>query len=354
MKNHIVAVFSKNPSLADWCNCVLGDTFLVFWLQDTCGFPETCRPVAVISDFDAEAFSRVYDFFWKNRIRCYFVSGAGLFSSSEWERFPKAKFIDEGNDLMLRLSVESEYHLSPMRTTFDVPENLVEEYYRRLLCASQSDENVLLLGNLGAGKTHDAMIIHQNSKRKDRPFISFTMAESNLNSVEGDLFGIAKNTYTGVSAKEGVLRMAQGGTLFFDEITEIPLEMQSKLLTVISERKFRQKGSDREESFTGRFIFATNADIDRLVREKKFRADLYSRINVLRLRVPDLNCRTDDITDLAVEYAAEKNKTLTKDALRALKSHNWTGNIRQLRNVVVRACTFSRTSVVDQKDLSFD
>ena len=130
--------------------------------------------------------------------------------------------------------------------------------------------------------------------------------------------------------------------------------MQTKLLTVISERKFRQKGNPAEIKFTGRFIFATNADIDRLVEEKKFRADLYSRINVLRLRVPDLNDHSEDIAQFAIAYASEQNKTLTKDVIRTLEKHEWTGNIRQLRNIVIRACTFAKTDTIQLKDLSFD
>ena len=350
LKTKAIVVFSESASLAAWSNLVLGADFPIIWIQGADEFSFNLSPVAAVSDFTPDRFGEVYDFCQKLQIRCFCVSSDKFFPTGEHRRFPKAKFIKMDSSFLLKFSVSYEYQLSVQQNDRFSP----TEYFRRLKCAAESDENVLLLGKTGAGKTHDAKIIHQNSKRREGPFVSFTMAESNPNSIEGDLFGVAKNTFTGVSAKDGVLKLAQDGTLFFDEITEIPMDMQAKLLTVISERKFRPKGSDTEEYFSGRFIFATNADIDQMVMENKFREDLYNRINVLRLNVPDLNERAEDIARFAMMYASEKHKSLTKAVLRKLETHRWTGNIRQLRNLVVRACTFARNNIVDLEDLSFD
>ena len=351
-KNHkTVAVITKDAAFVSYCNFVLSSDYLLVWMKNPNDFCFDFNPVAAVTDFHFADFKTILDFFSKKRIRCFCIADKNGFPDPVLKRFPRLKFIQSENPIALKFCVDSENALFSYR---DSSSDILTEYYRRLRCASDSDENVLLLGNTGAGKTHDAKIIHENSLRRSLPFVSFTMAESSLESIEGDLFGVEKNSFTGVSARDGILKQAQGGTVFFDEITEIPLEMQAKLLTVISERKFRAKGSDREEVFTGRFIFATNADIDRLVKEKKFREDLYSRINVLRLKVPDLNERPNDITHLAVKYAGEKGKSLTKSAIKSLQNHKWTGNIRQLRNIVVRACTFAKNGTVDSSDLSFD
>ena len=346
-----VLFISENPDLAVWCNTLLGPDYSVLWLKAPENYILKFIPLAVLTDFGPEKFSRVYSFFAPMHIPCFCITRESVFPEFGRKIFPKARFIQMENSLILKFSIDSERQSLGMKKSLP---SQIDEYYRHLQCAAESDENVLLLGNSGAGKTHDAKIIHQNSSRSDFPFVCFTMAESNINSIESDLFGVAKNAFTGVDAKDGVLRQAQGGTLFFDEITEAPMEMQSKLLTVISERRFRQKGSDLEEIFTGRFIFATNADIDALVSENRFREDLYNRINVLRLKVPELNQRGDDIAEFAMTYASEKNKTLSTGAIRRLVRHRWTGNIRQLRNVVVRACTFTSGSVVEAEDLSFD
>lgn len=348
MQSNAVILISKSPSLVAMCNRVLGKQFRIFWLNSSNKLQYNLNPVVVLSDEQPVDFAKTYSFFQQPHVKCFNISTIFSFPEKQRDNFPKAKFIDPQNELLLKLSVESAYQFSSNSSS------PIDEYCRRLYCAAESDETVLFLGSIGAGKTHDAEFLHQLSPRKTKAFVRFTIAEQNPSSIESELFGVAKNTFTGVEEKMGALKLAQGGTIFFDEITEIPLYMQAKILTLISERKFHQIGGDREEVFTGRFIFATNADIETLVEQGKFRADLYSRINVLRLKVPDLNEHSQDIVKFALQYASENKKTLTTNAVKKLKAFNWTGNIRQLRNVVVRACVFAPTKVVHQRDIEFD
>lgn len=339
-------VISNGPTLVRWCNEVLMGRFQIVWVKTLQNMK--FNPFAAVTDLDSEEFQSIYTFFKQRKIKIFKIFFKDSVSDLEWKIFDFAGYIKMGDDFLLKNSLD----FLPINFRNELDFRLTE-YNQKLFCAAQSDETVLFLGQMGAGKTHDALLLHQYSPRKNRPFIHFNISE-HQDSIESELFGVEKNTFTGVEQKEGVLNQTGEGTLFFDEITEIPMHLQSKLLTVISERKFRPKGSNREERFHGRFVFATNADIDKMVHEKKFRADLYSRINVLRLKVPNLNQRSQEIAGYAKKFASEKHKILSRDAINTLENFKWTGNIRQLRNIVVRACTFAKSDLIQRGDLSFD
>jgi DNA-binding NtrC family response regulator len=207
-----------------------------------------------------------------------------------------------------------------------------------------TDARVLILGNNGTGKELVAHNIHEKSLRNRQPFVEVNCAAIPSELIESELFGHEKGAFTSaVKQHKGKFEQANGGTLFLDEIGDMSLNAQAKMLRALQEHKISRVGSDKDIAVDVRVIAATNQDLKELIAEKKFREDLYHRLSVIIINVPDLNERIDDIellTQHFVKQLSEENNMkplpFTKEAIEALKKHRWKGNIRELRNVVER------------------
>jgi transcriptional regulator with GAF, ATPase, and Fis domain len=212
-----------------------------------------------------------------------------------------------------------------------------------------ADSTVLILGETGTGKELIARGIHDRSPRRARPLVKVNCGAISAGLVESELFGHAKGAFTGAIAnRDGRFKLADGGTLFLDEVGELPLDTQVKLLRVLQEQEFEPIGSSRTIKVDVRVVAATNRDLQELVREGKFRADLFYRLNVVPLRVPPLRERASDIQLLAVFFAQKFAKKMGKqiagisdDVTKQLMSYPWPGNIRELQNVIERAVILS-------------
>ncbi|HMK44614.1 MAG TPA: sigma-54 dependent transcriptional regulator [Dissulfurispiraceae bacterium] len=210
---------------------------------------------------------------------------------------------------------------------------------------ADSRSNVLLLGETGTGKELFARAIHYNSARHDRPFIPVNCSAIPEALLESEFFGYAKGAFTGAtSAKRGLLETADGGTIFLDEIGDLPLPLQAKLLRVLDDREVRPLGSVHARKVELRIVAATNRDLAKEIQRGLFREDLFYRINVVSLRLPPLRERTGDIRVLAehfvLKYASEEGKqvsVLDEPAMRLLMSYHWPGNVRELQNILERA-----------------
>src|ERR1700674_4939280 len=210
------------------------------------------------------------------------------------------------------------------------------------LAAAAEDVTVLITGETGVGKEKVARLIHEHSCRAGHPMVAVNCGAIVDTLLASELFGVAKGAFTGAVARPGRLRRADNGTIFLDEIGEMTPEMQTRLLRVLQERTFEPVGSEEPVTVDVRVIAATNLDLEEAIPQKRFRADLYHRLNVLEIRVPPLRERTGDIPLLAAhflkKFGAEKGVTgIEPDAMKALIAYPWPGNIRELENVIVSA-----------------
>lgn len=225
-----------------------------------------------------------------------------------------------------------------------------------------TDSSILLLGETGVGKGVLAQWIHNNSSRCEEAFIDLNCAGLSRELLETELFGHEKGAFTGAAtSKLGLFEVAHRGTVFLDEIGDVDLQVQPKLLKVLEEQKFRRLGDVRDRQVDIRLIAATCQDLSRLMRENKFRSDLYYRISAIPFVAPALRERVEDIPALArhllVKCAAELGRSdleLSSDAERALQAYAWPGNIRELRNVLERAALLSERRILRAADLRFD
>jgi transcriptional regulator with GAF, ATPase, and Fis domain len=213
-----------------------------------------------------------------------------------------------------------------------------------------TDASVLILGETGTGKELIARAIHRNSRRGEKPLIKVNCAAIPGSLIESELFGHEQGAFTGATKKrEGRFALADGGTIFLDEIGELPVELQVKLLRVLQEGEFEPVGSSRTQKVDARVIAATNRDLKQATQEGKFREDLYYRLNVFPIELPPLRERGDDIGLLAENFArrfanrmGRAIESLSEDCIRRLKSYGWPGNVRELQNVIERAVITSR------------
>ena len=224
---------------------------------------------------------------------------------------------------------------------------------RRLLqmveTVSWGDSTVLLLGETGTGKELIARAIHSHSPRTDRQFVKLNCAAIPTGLLESELFGHERGAFTGaIAQKIGRLELAHQGSLFLDEIGDIPLELQPKLLRVLQEREFERLGSNRTQKVDVRIVAATHRDLEGMILEKQFRSDLYYRVNVFPIHVPPLRERPEDIPLLVqhfVEQATLRMRktidTIPSDTMDDLMRYRWPGNIRELENVIERAVILS-------------
>ncbi len=224
-----------------------------------------------------------------------------------------------------------------------------------------NDATVLVLGETGTGKELVAKAIHFNGTRKNGPYVAVNCGAISETLLESELFGHEKGAFTGaVSAKKGLFEEADGGTIFLDEISEMPKELQSKLLRVLQEREVMRVGSVKPRKIDVRVIAASNRDLAHEVKEGRFRADLYYRLNVVPIHLPPLRERKGDVGLLA-RYFLEKisarmgvgKRRLTPDALRLLDSYSWPGNVRELQNVMERVVSLWEGEVITADAFSF-
>ena len=222
----------------------------------------------------------------------------------------------------------------------------LQEAARQMQRIAATDSTVLLLGESGTGKELFARAIHQLSARKDRPFVAINCAAIPETLVENELFGHERGAFTGAdSRRAGRFELAHGGTIFLDEIGELPLAVQSKLLRVLEERVIERLGGSARTNVDVRIITATNRDLEAASKSGEFRQDLYFRLAVFPIRVPALRERASDIPLLAQHFLDRFRRelkrpklALSRDALHALSAYDWPGNVRELQNVIERAC----------------
>ncbi len=225
----------------------------------------------------------------------------------------------------------------------------MQQVYELIQLASPAKSNILVLGESGTGKELVAKAIHHHSRRADGPFVTVNSGSMPGDLLESNLFGHVKGAFTGaIAAKKGLFEVADGGSIFFDEIGNIPMDIQAKLLRVIQEKEFMRVGSIENLRVDVRIIAATNAALVAMVQQERFREDLYYRLNVITIQLPPLRKRTEDIPLLAQHFLArfaEENekaiREITPQAMELLLDYPWPGNVRELENVIERATVLS-------------
>jgi len=234
----------------------------------------------------------------------------------------------------------------------------MQEVFKTIGKLSHNSVTVLILGESGTGKELVARAIHLNSVRNDKPFIVVNTPSIPSELLESELFGHEKGSYTGANEKkEGKFISANGGTIFLDEIGDMPLNLQAKLLRVIQEKEVEPVGSDKPVKIDVRIIAATNKNLKSMIKNAKFREDLYYRLNVIEITLPPLRERKSDIPILAdffiKKFSNELNipeKRLSSDALSFIQSYNFPGNIRELENAIRRCMVMSPSSILNSED----
>jgi two-component system response regulator HydG len=234
----------------------------------------------------------------------------------------------------------------------------MEKLYRIIAKAANSVHPVLILGESGTGKEMVARSIHYSGPFRDKPFIPVDCGSLVPTLIESELFGYVKGAFTGASqTKDGLLAIAEGGTVFLDEVGELPVDLQAKLLRAIQEKEIRPVGSTRRIPINVRILAATNRDLEQAVMQGNFRRDLYFRLNVLSLRIPPLRERRQDIPLLIANFldrmarSSGHEKLLNDDSLKALMAYDWPGNVRELENCLERVYAFSSGPTIHTADL---
>jgi transcriptional regulator with GAF, ATPase, and Fis domain len=235
----------------------------------------------------------------------------------------------------------------------------MREVYQFIERVAPRDSTVLICGESGTGKELAACAIHKNSTRKSKPFVALNCAALTETLLESELFGHEKGAFTSaVSQKKGFLEVAEGGTIFLDEIGELSPILQAKLLRVLQEREFVRVGGTRPIKINVRFLAATNKDLQKAVREEKFRADLFHRLNVISIILPSLREHPEDIPILAEHFAAQHAKKCNRlmkgislEALACLTQYDWPGNVRELENAMERAVVVGNSERILAEDL---
>ncbi|MCL2229585.1 MAG: sigma 54-interacting transcriptional regulator [Treponema sp.] len=266
-----------------------------------------------------------------------------------------AKNIEEAQSKIqvLQNRIQNEYH------TIITKSPVILERMEIIDRVAKTDSSVLLLGESGVGKELFAEQIHIKSARSTFPFIRVNCAAIPEGLLESELFGHVKGAFTSAIAnRKGRFELADTGTIFLDEIGDLPLSLQAKILRVIQERKFEKVGSDTTVSVNVRIIAATNRDLEAQVAKGEFRQDLYYRLNVFPIDIPPLRQRPEDVAELAhfflKNFMRETKKHFdgfSQDALETMLSHSWPGNVRELQNCIERACVIGRNKWIGKEDL---
>ncbi len=259
---------------------------------------------------------------------------------------------DSGDDLNYRLSDSDD-----SKTTSNSP--VMQQVYKLAKKVAVSDSTVLILGETGTGKEVISTAIHQWSRRCDKPMIKVNCGAIPDNLLESELFGYEKGAFTGASSsKPGRFEIADGGTIFLDEIGDISPQLQVKLLRVLQERTFERLGGIKPVSVNVRIIAATNRDLKEAVKAGEFREDLYYRLNVVPIQLPPLRERKEDIEDLVNVFLRSSAgisgcavKSMSPEAMACLKNYNWPGNIRELENIIERCVVITENDIIGADSL---
>ena len=255
------------------------------------------------------------------------------------------------NEVIFQVIESQKYSFSDPKT-----ENLINLAKK----VAETDVTVFIHGPTGTGKEVISSFIHQNSKREEKPFVAINCAAIPENMLEAMLFGHEKGAFTGASsANKGIFRAADSGTLLLDEISEMPLSLQAKLLRVLQEKKVTPIGGQRDIDVDVRVIATTNRDMITEVKEKKFREDLYYRLNVFPLETLNLSERPNDIIPISVALLRrhtdfDKIPYITENAQKILTDYAWPGNVRELENVLQRAIVLSENNIIDERNIMID
>ena len=273
-------------------------------------------------------------------------SAVAAFQGGAYEYLPKPFDVDQAVELIRRALDESQREQAVLEPLGEVPEILgqapaMQEVFRAIGRLSQSSATVLITGESGTGKELVADALHRHSTRVSKPFIAINTAAMPKDLLESELFGHERGAFTGAQAlRRGRFEQAEGGTLFLDEIGDMPSELQTRLLRVLSDGTFYRVGGHQQLKANVRVIAATHQDLESRVREGTFRDDLYHRLNVIRVRIPSLRERREDIPLLARHFLAKsakelsvESKRLSDDVLAHLARMDFPGNVRQLENL---------------------
>lgn len=256
----------------------------------------------------------------------------------------------EQENIYLQEEIKEEYNFTEIIGKSDV----IKEVLKKVEQVAKTNSTVLILGETGTGKELLARAVHSNSSRKNRPLVKVNCSALPANLIESELFGHEKGAFTGaIAQKIGRFELADGGTIFLDEIGDLPLGLQAKLLRVLQEGEFERLGNPKTMKVDTRVIAATNRNLEAAIEKGDFREDLFYRLNVFPLNSPALRERKEDIP-LLVKYFCEKLslkvgkkiKSVTKKAMECLVDYNWPGNVRELENIIERAIIISETNVL--------
>ena len=236
---------------------------------------------------------------------------------------------------------------------------VIQRVYTHVALVAPTKMSVLVLGESGTGKEYIARMIHEQSGRKDHPFIAVDCGSLSMELAPSELFGHKKGSFTSAIAdKKGVFEEAKGGTVFLDEVGNLPYEVQKQILRSLQEQKVRPVGSAQDIDVDVRIIAATNVDLEKAIEEGSFRQDLYHRINEFSIEVPPLRDRLEDLEEFAYYFLAQANEELGKDvkhisaeAIEKMKQHRWDGNLRELRNVIRRSVLFAENQEITVDNL---
>ena len=261
-------------------------------------------------------------------------------------------------NLLLKRALNSRHEFSSILGRSDA----MHVVFATIETVANTSSTVLVSGESGTGKELVARAIHFNSLRRDRPFVAINCGAVPETLLESELFGHVRGAFTGAETnKKGLMEVAEGGTIFLDEIGEMATSMQVKLLRVLQDRRFRRLGGTDEVQADVRIIAATNQDLPKMVADGRFREDLYYRLNVLPIQVPPLRDRVEDIPVLAEhfleQFATQMGKrvrTISGPALQLLQEHQWRGNVRELQNAIERAVALERTEAILPETLPDD
>lgn len=235
----------------------------------------------------------------------------------------------------------------------------MEKVYNHVSLVAPTNISVLILGESGTGKEHVARMMHEQSRRASSPFVAVDCGSLSMELAPSELFGHLKGSFTSaISDKKGVFEEADGGTVFLDEVGNLPLEVQKQLLRALQEQKVRPVGSVIDVKVDVRIVAATNENLEQAIEEGRFRQDLYHRINEFSINMPPLRERVEDIEEFAYHFVKQANDelgksvtTISDEALSILKQQRWGGNLRELRNVIRRSVLFAQNDVIVPDDL---